>query len=450
MTYLNEDSVNSLLRELYPITRSVTGNGVRRTLERLSEITPLDVQSVPSGTQVYDWEVPPEWNIEDAYIENSDGERIVDIAENNLHVVSYSVPVETTLTFDELKDHLHTLPSMPDAIPYRTTYYDRDWGFCMRHDTLESMDEDDTYEVFIDSTLDPEGELTYADARIEGESDEEYILSTYCCHPSLANDNLSGVVLATLLFEQLRQRDTYHSYRLIIVPETIGSISYLSTHEAPMKNVNGGYVITTVAGPGTFDYKASFEHDHPVDQAARWALSDDEYDEYEFVPTGSDERQYSSPGFRIPTGTIAKDKYYEYKEYHTSKDDLSFISAEALLETLQRYLWAIGLLEMNRVYERVDPHCEFKLDRHDLYPTTGGKQQQPGYLDETDHKEFEYQLADEGAKSGDVFDAINWLMFSCDGSTSLFRIAKRSGVSVRTLHRAASELVDAELLEASA
>lgn len=450
MTYLNEESVNSLLRELYPITRSVTGNGVRETLERLSDVTPLEIQTVPSGTQVYDWEVPPEWNIEEAYIENSDGERIVDIAENNLHVVSYSVPVDTTLTFDELKDHLHTLPSMPDAIPYRTTYYERDWGFCLRHDTYEALDEDDTYEVFIDSTLDPDGALTYADARIEGESDEEYILSTYCCHPSLANDNLSGVVLATLLFEQLRQRDTYHSYRLIIVPETIGSISYLSTHEAQMKNVSGGYVITTVAGPDTFDYKASFEHDHPVDQAARWALSDDEFDEYEFVPTGSDERQYSSPGFRIPTGTIAKDKYYEYEEYHTSKDDLSFISAEALLATLQRYLWAIGLLEMNRVYERVDPHCEFKLDRHDLYPTTGGKQQQPGYLDDTDHTEFEYQLADEGSKSGDVFDAINWLMFSCDGSTSLFRISERSGVSVRTLHRAASELVDAELLEASA
>jgi aminopeptidase-like protein len=377
MTKANTEQVTELFADLYPITRSLTGDGVRQTLNRLSDVTPLSIQSVPSGKSVYDWEVPPEWNIRDAYIADSSGERVVDFKENNIHIVNYSVPVDKEIEFDELQDHLHTLPEMPDAIPYRTTYYERNWGFCLRHNTLETMDEDETYHVYIDSDIDPNGELTYADAKIEGKSDQEYIISTYCCHPSLANDNLSGLVLAALLFNHLRERSTYHSYRLIIVPETIGTISYLQQNEHKMKSVNGGYVITTVAGPGSFDYKASFKGDHPVDKAARWALADDKYEEHAFAPTGSDERQYSTPGFRIPTGTIAKDKYYEYDAYHTSKDDLSFISSKALLATLDRYIQALDLLEKNRAYDRVDPHCEFKLDRHNLHPTTGGQKKQP-------------------------------------------------------------------------
>ncbi len=250
MTGASFDRVEELFADLFPLTRSLTGNGVRQTLDRLSDVTPLNVRTVPSGTPVYDWEVPPEWNIRDAYVTDSSGKRVVDFADSNLHVVNYSVPVDVELSFDELSEHLHTLPGMPDAIPYRTTYYERDWGFCIRHDTLEAMDEDETYEVYIDSDLDPEGELTYADAKIEGESEREYIISTYCCHPSLANDNLSGLILATLLFELLRQGSTHHSYRLIVVPETIGAISYLHEHENAMKTVDGGYVVTTVAGRG--------------------------------------------------------------------------------------------------------------------------------------------------------------------------------------------------------
>lgn len=449
MTERNAEQVTKLLTDLFPVTRSLTGDGVRQTLERLSDVTQLNVETVPSGTSVYDWEVPPEWNIREAYIADSSGERIVDFVDSNLHVVNYSVPVDAKLGFDELQEHLHTLPEMPDAIPYRTSYYERDWGFCLRHDTFEAMDEDETYQVYIDSDLDEDGELTYADARTEGRSDKEYIISTYCCHPSLANDNLSGLILATLLFDHLRERSTYHSYRLVVVPETIGAISYLNKHEGEMKAVDGGYVITTVAGPGSFDYKESFEGDHPVDKAARWALANDDYEEHAFAPTGSDERQYSTPGFRIPTGTIAKNKYYEYDAYHTSKDDLSFISAEALLATLARYLRAIDLLEKNRVYERVDPHCEFKLDRHDLHPTTGGQQKQPGHLGDEDHDTFEYSIRDGATESGDVFDAINWLMFGCDGQMSLFQLAERSDMDPRTLHRAARELVDAGLLEES-
>lgn len=446
---VSADAVDQLFTDLYPIPRSLTGDGVRRTLERLSEVTPLNIQAIPSGTSVYDWEVPPEWNIREAHIADSDGERIVDFDNSNLHVVNYTVPVDTRLPFDELRNHLHTLPGMPDAIPYRTSYYERDWGFCLRHETLKAMDENETYEVYIDSDLDSEGELTYADARVNGRSGREYVISTYCCHPSLANDNLSGLVLTTLLLRKLRQRPTYHSYRFVVVPETIGAISYLHENEVDMKEVDGGFVVTTVAGPGKFDYKPSFIGDHPVDQAIQWALDGDEYEHHEFAPTGSDERQYSTPGFRIPTATIAKDKYYEYDAYHTSKDDLSFVSARSLLETLDRYLQAVNLLEKNRVYDRIEPHCEFKLDRHDLHPTTGGQKKQPGHLDDEDHDTFDYDLADDTA-SGEIFDAINWLMFGCDGETSLFQLAERSGMNPRTLYRAASKLVDAELLEETA
>jgi len=439
-------AVRSLLEDLFPICRSLTGDGNRVTLDRLSEVTPLNVHEVPSGTPVYDWEVPPEWNIRTAYIKDSDGNTVVDFEENNLHVLNYSAPVDRTVSYEELVNHVHTLPEMPGAVPYRTSYYEREWGFCLRHRTLEAMDEDDTYEVYVDSDIDPGGSLTYADATVEGESDSEFVISTYCCHPSLANDNLSGLVLSTLLFERLRERSTHHSYRLVVVPETVGAVTYLHENKAAMKRVDGGFVVTCVAGPGGFDLKESFLGDHPVDLAGRWALSDREYDCYPFVPDGSDERQYSSPGFRIPTVTVSKDKYYEYDEYHTSYDDLSFISADALLETLDVYWTAISLLEMNRTYERTEPHGEFKLDRYALHPTTGGQKRQPGALEGGCHEGHEYAIGDGRTTEGAFLDGINWLMFGCDGDTSLFELAVRADLDVRLLYRAATRLEDAGLL----
>ncbi|MEA5388450.1 DUF4910 domain-containing protein [Haloarculaceae archaeon H-GB2-1] len=394
---------------------------------------------------MYDWTVPPEWNVDEAWIRDGSGETVVDVATNTLHLVNYSVPMEATLSFDELEPHLYTLPEMVDTIPYRTSYYERDWGFCLRQNTFDEMDRDETYEVRIDAELDEEGSLTYADARVEGKSEREYVLSTYCCHPSMANDNLSGLILATLLFERIRQSDPYHSYRLIIVPETIGAIAYLHDHERAMKSVDGGYVVTTTAGPGSFGYKESFRGDHPVDTAARLALDSYDYDQYDFAPTGSDERQYSTPGFRIPTGSITKDKYYEYDAYHTSEDDLSFVSADALERTLEIYWDAIQYLEMDRVYTRRQPHCEFKLDRHDLHPTTGGQKHQPAHLGDESHSEHDYG-DDETVTTGDVQDGINWLMFGCDGETSLFALAEQSGLSVLTLFRAAQALQDADLI----
>lgn len=440
------NDISALFERLFPIHRSLSGDGNRVTLSLLSEVTDLNIAEMSSGKTVYDWEIPPEWNVREAWIRDTDGNTVVDIAENTLHLVSYSVPVEGTFSFDTLESHLHTLPEMPDAIPYRTSYYERDWGFCLRQDTVDEMDRNGTYEVRIDADLDEDGSLTYADARVEGESDREYILSTYCCHPSLANDNLSGLLLATELFDRIRESDPYHSYRLIIVPETIGAIAYLHEHEAEMKQVDGGYVITTVAGPGSFGYKESFQGNHPVDTAARLALDGYDYEEHEFAPTGSDERQYSTPGFRIPTGTISKDKYYEYEEYHTSKDDLGFVSVDSLTHSLEIYWEAIQYLERDRTFERVQPHCEFKLDRHDLHPTTGGQKKQPAHLSDQEHTDHQYAVSTETVADGEIQDAINWLMFGCDGETSLFDLADRSGMSVRALFDAARELQDAGLI----
>lgn len=446
MNDVDDTEVRRYLDRLFDVPRSLTGDGNRRTLDVLSEITQLRIQEVPSGTSVYDWEVPAEWNLREAYIRTEDGEVIVDAADRNLHVVNYSVPVDRTVGYDELADHVYTLPEMPETIPYRTTYYERTWGFCLQHETLQALDEDAKYEVYIDTELDPDGSLTYADARVEGRSEEEYLLSAYCCHPSMANDNLSGLLLATYLFEHIRNADPYHSYRLVIAPETIGTITYLNQYEAELKAVNGGYVITTVAGPGKIAYKESFAGDAPVDVAARRALRGRDYDHHEFVPNGSDERQYSSPGFRIPTGTIAKDKYYEYDEYHTSDDDLAFVSPDSLLETLAIYRHAFDLLEMNRRYKRVDPHCEFKLDRHGLHPTTGGQRHQPGHLQGTDHDVFEYRIDEERSAQGVNLDALCWLMFGCDGDTSLFELAERRDLALPPLFDAAQQLVKTGLL----
>jgi aminopeptidase-like protein len=233
---------------------------------------------------------------------------------------------------------------------------------------------------------------------------------------------------------------------LIIVPETIGAITYLFEHESEMKSVDGGYVCTTVAGPAEFGYKESFEGTHQVDRAAKWALDDCNYTQYPFAPTGSDERQYSSPGFRIPTGTITKGKYYEYSAYHTSLDNLSFVSADALTRSLEKYWKAIQLLEMNRVYDRYEQHCEFKLDRHDLHPTTGGQKHQPAFLGDDEHESHVYEPKREMMSSGEVQDAINWLMFGCDGETTLFELASRSDIPVRVLYEAAEELSEEALL----
>ena len=439
-----EQLADAMLRRLFPLTRSLTGEGNRKTLEILGEIVPLRLHEIPSGSRSYDWVVPPEWRIREAWIKDMQGQVVVDFTESNLHVVNYSEPIHAVMSFAELCPNLHVLPNMPDAIPYRTAYYKRRWGFCMTQKEFERMDPSASYEVFIDSELLADGSLTYADALKPGKSGKEYILSSYFCHPSLANDNLSGIVLAVLLFSHIQSMPTRHAYRLILVPETIGAISYLSRNEATMKLVSGGYVITTVAGPSEFGYKESFLGNHEIDVAARLALRGHEYKKYPFVPDGSDERQYASPGFRIPTGTITKGKYYEYPEYHTSKDDLTFARPDALVATLDIYKRAISYLEMNQTYLRTEPHCEYCLGPRGLYPNLGGQYNQPATV-AGDHHAHLYPV-EAVFTSGEMLDALQWWMFAADGKTQTLDLAVRSGLRPETLEIAARRMIDAGLL----
>lgn len=438
--------IDMLLTELFPICRSISGNGNRRTFDILSELIPLNKYEIKSGTRVFDWTVPKEWNIQDAWIKDSSGKKLVDFKNNNLHIVNYSMPYQGIVDYDELLTHLHTLPSNPDAIPYRTTYYKETWGFCLSHnELLEKFKPNEKYEVNIESSFNSAGSMTYADCRKKGSKKKEYLISTYCCHPSLANDNLSGLILSCLLFREILSFNTYYTFRLIIVPETIGCIAYLFNNQSNMHNVVGGYVITTVAGPGEFGYKSSFLGNHEIDIAANIALKDQNYIKYPFIPDGSDERQYSSPGFRIPMGTITKDKYYEYNEYHTSQDNLNFISSDNLLETLKIYKKAIQLLEMNRIYKRTEPHCEFFLSKHGLYPTVGGKQQQPSHLGANSHNSFCYDITTK-ISSGDEIDAFSWLMHLLDGDESIFDIHIKSKIDVEILYNCAEKLKTANLV----
>ena len=441
--------VDALLRRLFPICRSLTGPGNRETLEVLSELVPLRVQEIPCGTVTYDWEVPKEWSVREAWIKDSRGRTVVNFADHNLHLVGYSVPVHAHLTLKALRPRLHSLPEHPDWIPYRTSYYSPEWGFCLSDRKLRSLDPNETYEVRIDSTLDGSGSMTIADAVKEGVSGKEFLISTYCCHPSLANDNLSGLLLAVLLFRWISQQKTFHSYRLIVAPETIGVIAYLASHERMMKQVHGGYVVTTVAGNGPLGYKESFRRNHEVDQAARVALAGSGHIAYPFEPNGSDERQYSSPGFRIPTGSITKDKYYEYPEYHTSADNLEFISAESLATTLEVYKSTIENLEMNRTFVRTDPHGEYRLGKYGLYPSVGGEYAQPAALPEG-HLAHSYRLGPDGDSLRGVYlNALEWMMHCADGRTSLLEVSRVSTLPMRVLFETATRMQELGLLQVS-
>lgn len=430
-----EKEADVLLHTLFPICRSLTGDGVRKTLRELSKMANFAIKEIPSGTVCYDWTVPPEWNIRDAYIADSKGKRLVDFKKNNLHVVSYSAPISKTMAFDELKKYLYTLPALPQAIPYRTSYYKKDWGFCLSYEQYKMMDRQERYRVYIASTLEP-GSMTYGECILRGTSGKEFLVSAYCCHPSLANDNLSGIVLWTLLLRELKKRKLRHSYRFLIAPETIGAIAYLRKNEKAMKKIAGGFIITSVAGPGKFGYKHTFLGDHLIDRAVHLAFRDRgvDYVSYPFDVAGSDERHFSAPYFRIPMGTICKDKYYEYDYYHTSLDDLRFVRARYLVETFQLYLSAIENLEMNVTYKSLSPYSEPQLGRRGLYPPLGGFQKTGAGTPR------EQKIVSE-------LDAIRWLMFMSDGETSLLAIAERSGLPLRDLYQTAEKLQKHKLLK---
>lgn len=438
---------DDLLHRLFPICRSITGDGLRRTLNLLREITNFQLHEVPSGTVCYDWTVPDEWNVRDAYVADSIGRRVIDFQQNNLHLVNYSIPFEGTLTYYELAPHLHTLPDLPTAIPYRTTYYNRVWGFCLTHAQFQKLDKKEKYHVVVDTTLAP-GALTYGETILPGSSGKEFLISTYVCHPSLANDNLSGVVLWTLLLRELSGRTLRHSYRFVIAPETIGALAYIAGNEQAVKALTGGLVATTVAGPGRFGYKRTFRGDSIVDRSVRLTFRELglEFTEYPFDVNGSDERQYSTPGLRVPVGTICKDKYYEYPYYHTSLDNLEFVSAANLVETLKIYTLAIEKLEQNRTYRSLNLIGEPMLGKRGLYPKMGGAIKQK-VADSFVHGERRYAVDAGNIIFGNELDAIRWVLFYADGQTSLLDVAERIGLPMGQLYDVAGKLAAGGLLE---
>jgi aminopeptidase-like protein len=403
--------------KLFPICRSITGDGFRRTLDILRGHIPLEIHDVPSGTRVFDWTVPKEWNIRDAYVKDPKGKKIIDFRRSNLHVVSYSVPVRKTLSLEELKKHLHTLPDRPDWIPYRTSYYQEDWGFCLSHRQLLALEEGD-YEAVIDSTL-RDGSLTYGELYLKGESEEEILISAHACHPSLANDNLSGVGLATMLARGIAASPGHYSYRFLFIPGTIGAITWLSLNEDRAGKIKAGLVLSGVGDRGDLTYKKSRRGDAEIDRAAAHVLehSGRSCRTLEFHPYGYDERQYCSPGFNLPVGRLSRTPPDEYPEYHTSADDLEFVRPEALEASYETVRSILDVLEGNRVYLNRNPKCEPQLGRRGLY-----------------------------ASAGDDELALLWVLNLSDGGHSLLDIAARARLPFMAVSAAARRLIQAGLL----
>ena len=413
----------AFIAELYPICRSITGEGVRETLRRIAARIPLEVHAVPSGTRVFDWTVPREWNIRDAYIMNAEGARIVDFRQSNLHVVSYSVPVRTRMSLDELRPHLFSLPEHPDWIPYRTFYYNEDWGFCLTQRQLQSLPEGN-YEVVIDSSL-TEGELTFGECLIKGRSDGEILISTHVCHPSLCNDNLSGVALATYLAKDLAGTSPGYSYRILFIPGTIGSITWLALNEADLHRIKHGLVITGVGDPGKLVYKRSRQGDAEIDAAVVNVLrhSGRDFGVMDFSPYGYDERQYCSPGINLPVGRLSRTPHGLYPEYHTSADSLDLIRPASLAEALATCRGVIGVLEGNGTFINTNPKGEPQLGRRGLYSLLGG----------TSNRET-------------VELAMLWVLNLSDGSHTLLDISERSALAFPVVRHAADLLLRADLL----
>jgi aminopeptidase-like protein len=416
--------MHRLIVELYPICRSITGNGFRQTLQVLRRHIPIEVHEVPTGTPVFDWTVPKEWNIRDAWIKNSRGERVVDFQKSNLHVLNYSTPIRTKLSLAELKPHLFSLPEHPDWIPYRTSYYAERWGFCLSHRQLLALT-DDVHEVCIDSTL-HDGHLTYGELVLRGQSSDEVLISCHACHPSLANDNLSGVALATFLAQRLGESKSRYSYRFLFIPGTIGSITWLARNETKVANIKHGLVITCVGDAGALTYKQSRRGDAEIDWAVTHILrrSGQDHEILKFTPYGYDERQYCSPGFNLPVGCFMRTPNGRYPEYHTSADNLDFVKPASLADSFEKCLAVLTVLEGNRTYLNLNQKCEPQLGKRGLYQTIGGQ---------TDAREFE--------------SALLWVLNLSDGQHSLLDVAERSGIDFGLIRNAADTLVQHSLLK---
>lgn len=407
---------------LYPICRSITGDGIRQTLAMIGERIPLTLHEVPTGTSVFDWTVPKEWNIRDAYIKGPDGKRHADFQTCNLHVLNYSTPVRATMPLSELKPHLFTIPANPDWIPYRTSYYKEEWGFCLTHNQMLAL-EDGEYEVCIDSTL-REGYLTYGECYVPGRCSDEILISCHACHPSLANDNLSGLTVATFLAQLLSGQDLRYSYRFLFIPGTIGAITWLARNREAAGRIRNGLVLTGIGDKGGFHYKKSRQGNAEVDRAAAHILAhfSESAEILQFSPYGYDERQYCSPGFNLAVGCLMRSVWGSFPEYHTSADNLEFIHPTQLGESLGICASILDVLENNRRYLNLNPYCEPQLGRRNLYRTTGGE------------------------SIGAEINARLWVLNLSDGEHSLLDIAERAGVPFPAICEAADLLFQSGLL----
>jgi aminopeptidase-like protein len=407
---ISVEEIESYFDRLWPICRSITGNGLRQSLKIIQELVPLELHEVPTGTNVFDWTIPKEWNITEAYIVTPEGKRIADMHVNNLHIVNYSIPVNAEISFDELKKHLHYIEEMTDSIPYITSYYKETWGFCLSYNEFKKLNDQGIYKVVINSSL-TEGSLTYGECVLKGEAEEEILFSTYLCHPSMANNELSGPLVQAFLYKKIAALPKRkYSYRFVFAPETIGVIAFLQKTGMYLKEkLLAGYVLTCCGDSGNFVYKQTKNPDSVTDKISHHVLKHQSIP-YEVIPFsvgGSDERQYCSPGFNLPVGSLTRSMYQRYKEYHTSLDNKSFISFEAMKKTILVYFKFIEAFELNGIYTNTMPYCEPQLGKRGLYPSSVAPTDQRAALHRMMH-------------------LITW----CDGSHDVLTIAEKRKESI--------------------
>ncbi len=418
------DEMYGLVEALFPICRSITGAGLRQSLRILDRVVPLAVTEVPTGTDVFDWVVPREWNIRDAWVKDPSGEVVIDFKRSNLHVLGYSVPFRGRLDLEELKRHLHSLPNQPSLVPYRTSYYKESWGFCVSHEQVERLPPGE-YEVLVDSSL-GDGALTYAEHLVPGATADEVLVSCHCCHPSLCNDNLSGMALAATLARLIGELRPRYTYRFLFVPGTIGAITWLARHEAEVQRIKHGLVVACVGDAGPMTYKRSRRGDAEIDRAVAHVLAHtgQRFSIRDFTPYGYDERQYCSPGFDLPVGSLTRTPHGEYPEYHTSGDDLALVQPRSLVDSLRRYLEVFEVLEGNETFQNLSPKCEPQLGKRGLYDSLGGRSHTAAS-----------QLA------------MLWVLNLSDGRHTLLDIAERARLPFPAVHTAAAALETKGLLQ---
>jgi aminopeptidase-like protein len=420
-----KQEIEKYFDRLWPICRSITGDGLRESFKILGEILPLEWTEVPTGKTVFDWTIPKEWNIREAWIISPDGKKVADFSKNNLHVVNYSTPVDGEFTKEELRKHIHTIPEIPHAIPYITSYYRENWGFCLSHDEWTSLPSEGKYKVHIDSSL-SDGHLTYAQSVLKGTTDREIFFSTYLCHPSMANNELSGPLATAFLYRMIASiPNRKYTYRFLFAPETIGVIAFLAEHGEYLKaNIEAGYVLTCCGDPGDFTYKRSKHRTSKADQVAEHVLkfSGKDHSVIEFAVGGSDERQYCSPGFNMPVGSLMRTMYQRYKEYHTSLDNKDFISFEALEETIMMYYNIARVFEMNEKYVNIISHCEPQLGKRGLYPSSIN----PVFNREETHRLLHFLSFADGKM--DLVDIAEWRKESALLYENLILDCKKAGL----------------------